>query len=419
MFKVGVIGFGVVGSGVVEIIDKNKVNIQRRAEEEVEVKKILDIREFPDSPYKELFTTKFDDLINDSEIKLIVESIGGVKIAYDFTKEALKAKKHVVTSNKELVALHGPELLRLAKEMGVSYLFEASVGGGIPIIRPMYKCLGANEILSIRGILNGTTNYILSKMKNEGYDFKEALKQAQANGYAEADPTNDIEGYDACRKLAILSSIAYNGFVDYNKIYTEGIAKIDKIDMDYAESIDHVIKLVALSKKVDGKITARVTPAMVSKSDQLSTVEDVFNAIVVEGDAIGDAMFSGRGAGKLPTASAVVADIIDIVKHTETISRTFWEENNIEVLDIDNTESNFFIRLNSSNNSELVKLIEENFENSKLVFCLKHRMRDEIAFTTSIMNEKLVKDKIEIIMKKIKIDEIKTIRIIGNVGGNK
>ncbi|NLD50637.1 MAG: homoserine dehydrogenase, partial [Clostridiaceae bacterium] len=247
MINVAVIGYGVVGSGVAEIIRKNCVSIGKKAGEEISVKKILDIRDFPDSPDKELLTKNSEEVFEDPSIGIVVETIGGTGIAYEYTKNALKSGKHVVTSNKELVATHGPELLKIAEENGVNYLFEASVGGGIPIIRPMNRCLAANEIHSVTGILNGTTNYILSQMKREGKDFEVALKEAQANGYAEADPTADIEGHDACRKIAILSSIAYNQFVDYRNIYTEGIKNISVSDMKYAESINCTIKLIAIS----------------------------------------------------------------------------------------------------------------------------------------------------------------------------
>jgi homoserine dehydrogenase len=322
---VAVLGYGVVGSGVVEVIRKNALSISGRAGEEISIKKILDIRDFPGDPYRDLITSNADDVFEDDTIKVVVETIGGAGIAYEFTKRAFRSGKHVVTSNKELVAKHGPELLLLARENNVNYLFEASVGGGIPIIRPLHQCLSANEITGITGILNGTTNYILTQMKKEGRDFQDALKGAQQNGYAEADPTADIEGHDACRKIAILSSIAYNQYVDYRKIYTEGITGITPVDMEYAEVMDSVIKLVAISRKDGDSIFARVAPAMISKMHPLANVDDVFNAIVVNGDAIGEAMFYGRGAGKLPTASAVVADIIDIVKHAGSVGKSTWE----------------------------------------------------------------------------------------------
>ena len=348
MVKVAILGYGVVGSGVAEVIKKNSESIRQRAGTEIKVKWILDIRDFPDSPDKDVLTKNADDVFNDSEVSIVVETIGGARIAHEFTKRALMAGKSVVTSNKELVATHGPELLQMAKENGVNYLFEASVGGGIPIIRPLNQCLAANEINGITGILNGTTNYILTQMKKEGKSFEAALKEAQQNGYAEQNPTADVEGHDACRKIAILSSIAYNEFVDCENIYTEGITKITVDDMKYADAIDGVIKLIAVSKKSGGKIFARVSPAVVRNEHPLSNVEDVFNAIVVNGDAVGDAMFYGRGAGKLPTASAVVADVIDIAKHPDSGTAGVWvrtEENNI--LPIEESTARFLVRVNA------------------------------------------------------------------------
>ena len=320
---IAILGYGVVGSGVAEVIRKNCRSIADRAGEQIRVRKILDIRDFPDSPDRELMTKDPEEVFGNPEIKIIVETIGGVGIAREFTKRAFSAGKHVVTSNKELVAVHGPELLKMAADNGVSYLFEASVGGGIPIIRPLSQCLAANIINGITGILNGTTNYILTKMRRENCSFSDALVNAQKNGYAEADPTADIEGHDTCRKIAILSSIAFNEYVDCSRIHTEGISRITLADMLYAEAMDSVIKLIAVSRREEDRVFARVSPAVVSKEHPLAGVEDVFNAIVVSGDAIGDAMFYGRGAGKLPTASAVVADVIDIVKHNED---RCWQE---------------------------------------------------------------------------------------------
>ncbi len=392
MINVAVLGYGVVGSGVVEVIKKNCSSISRRAGDDIAVKKILDIRDFDDAPDKELLTKNAEDVFGDESISIVVETIGGARIAYEFTKRALKLGKHVVTSNKELVATHGPELLRLARENGVNYLFEASVGGGIPIIRPLNQCLAANEIHGITGILNGTTNYILTQMKREGKDFSEALKGAQQNGYAEADPTADIEGHDACRKIAILSSIAYNEFVDYNNIYTEGITRITLADMQYAEVMDSAIKLVAMSEKKGDRIFARVSPAIVGKDHPLATVEDVFNAIVVKGDAIGDAMFYGRGAGKLPTASAVVADIIDIVKHIDNSVPNVWnvrETNNM--VDINDTETGYFIRLKTRNREEAEKLVNRAFGRVTLVNPPNSGFADELAFITGKDKEKQLK----------------------------
>jgi homoserine dehydrogenase len=388
MADIAVLGYGVVGSGVLEVINKNSISISRKAGESITVKKVLDIRSFPDDPYRDIITKNADEVFDDPSISIIVETIGGTGIAYEYTKKAFSKGKNVVTSNKELVAAHGPELLQLAKDAGVNYLFEASVGGGIPIIRPLNQCLAANEITGIAGILNGTTNYILTQMKKEGKSFDEALKNAQKNGYAEANPTADIEGHDACRKIAILSSIAYNEFVDYRNIHTEGISHISLVDMEYAEKLNCVIKLIALSRKAEGKIYARVSPAFISKSSSLSSVEDVFNAIVVKGDAIGEVMFYGRGAGKLPTASAVVADVIDIAKHDGSVVRTVWQRKDLNnILDFEKSECLFFVRLETRNRAEAKKLILNRFGDVDFVKLDDPDLEGEIAFITKTMAE--------------------------------
>lgn len=395
MINIGILGYGIVGSGVAEVLKRNSESIMTRAGEEIKVKKILDIRDFIDSPDQEVLTKNSQEVFEDPSISIIVETIGGAKIAYEFTKLALSKGKNVVTSNKELVATHGPELLKLAKENNVNYLFEASVGGGIPIIRPLNQCLAANELDTITGILNGTTNYILTQMKKEGRNFADALKAAQNNGYAEADPTADIEGHDACRKIAILSSIAYNEFVDYKEIHTEGISKITPIDMKYAEAMNATIKLIGISKKINDKVFARVSPAIVKKSNPLSNVEDVFNAIVVKGNAIGEAMFYGRGAGKLPTASAVVADIIDIVKHSESCSGCLWEvkENN-NVIDFMESETKCFIRLKVKDLVEAKKSISTNLGKVSYIKSLEE-LEDELAIITDTISERQLKEAIE------------------------
>lgn len=389
MINIAVLGYGVVGSGVAEIIEKNSSGIANRAGNEVYVKKILDIRDFPGDRYQHLLTKDSNEVFGDDTISIVVETIGGAGIAYEFTKRAIQSKKHVVTSNKELVATHGPELLKLAEENGVSYLFEASVGGGIPIIRPLYQCLAANEIHEIKGILNGTTNYILSKIKSEGVEFSAALKEAQEKGYAEANPTADVEGHDACRKIAILSSIAYNEFVDYKNIYTEGITKITPVDMKYAEQIGFSIKLIAVSRREEEGIFARVSPALVAKGHPLSNVEDVFNAIVVKGDAVGETMFYGRGAGKLPTASAVVADVIDIVKHIDLNNKVKWkitEENN--VVDIVESETKMFVRMKMEDVHKAAGIAEQYLGEIEKLKPEDEASRNELAFITGKMKEK-------------------------------
>lgn len=415
MINVAVIGYGVVGSGVVEIMKKNCASISKKAGKEIKVKKVLDIRDFDDTcPDKNLLTKDPQDIFDDESISIVIETIGGARIAYEYTKKALESGKHVVTSNKELVATHGPELLRIAKKNNINYLFEASVGGGIPIIRPLNRCLAANEIYSIVGILNGTTNYILSQMRREGKDFDVALKEAQKNGYAEADPTADIEGHDSCRKIAILSSIAYNEFVDFRGIHTEGITKLTLNDMKYAESLNSSIKLIAMSEKIGDKVVARVSPAIVGKDSPLCNVEDVFNAIVVKGDAIGEAMFYGRGAGKLPTASAVVADIIDIVKHWGSCGGYDWnvgESSNI--MDIMESKSKCLVRLKVDSEGEANELVNSLYGNVEWLKPLKVQDKDEVAFVTGIISEKGHKENIELLKKSKAIKEvINTIRIL-------
>lgn len=384
---IAILGYGVVGSGVAEVIRKNGQSIASRAGEPIRVKRILDIRDFPESPDRGLFTKDPDDIFSDPDIKVVAETIGGTRAAHEFTKRAFAAGKHVVTSNKELVAAHGPELMKMASENGVCYLFEASVGGGIPIIRPLGQCLAANIINGITGILNGTTNYILTKMRREGMDFGDALKGAQQNGYAEADPTADVEGHDACRKIAILSSIAYNEFVDFNKIHTEGITKISLADMQYAEAMDSVIKLIGVSRKQGDRIFARVTPAIINREHPLANVEDVFNAIVVSGDAIGDAMFYGRGAGKLPTASAVIADIIDIARHDEC-AVSVWKRKDVDnMVPFEESESAFFVRAAVRNKSEAAKYICGVFDNVEYIKPENIENDSELAFRTRVMTE--------------------------------
>jgi len=410
MVNVAVLGGGVVGSGVVDVIRKNCFSISQRAGEEIYVKKLVDIRDFSDSAYGDIYTDNPDEVFNDSSIGVVVETIGGIGVAYEFTKRALQTGRHVVTSNKELVATHGPELLKMARDNRVNYLFEASVGGGIPIIRPLNQCLAANEIHGITGILNGTTNYILTQMKNRGKDFDTALKEAQRNGYAEADPTADIEGHDACRKIAILSSIAYNEFVDYRNIHTEGITKLTLPDMRYADALGCVIKLVAISKKAGDMVYARVSPAIISKTHPLANVEDVFNAIVVKGDAIGEAMFYGRGAGKLPTASAVVADIIDIVKHTGISARNVWPRRDYNnVIPVEDMETRFFIRVLVRNCDEARRYIIKNFGEVSFISLDGGRAPDnELAFSTRKDKEKNL---------RAKIDSLKGIGSIKQVAG--
>ncbi|MGI5959428.1 MAG: homoserine dehydrogenase [Massiliimalia sp.] len=348
MRQIAVLGHGVVGSGVVEVLTKNKETIAKNVGEPICIKRILDLRDF-DVPYKNLFTKDYTDILTDPEISIVVEVMGGINPSYDFVKAALKHKKSVVTSNKELVAMKGAELLEIAKENNVNFFFEASVGGGIPIIRPMYQCLAANEILEVAGILNGTTNFILTKMIQEQMDFADALALAQQLGYAEKDPTADINGHDACRKICILASLAYGKHIYPNFVHTEGIHDITLEDVEYASSCDCVIKLIGRTKPMpDGKIYCMVSPAFLHRTCQLAGVDDVFNGILVRGNAVGDTVFYGRGAGKLPTASAVVADIIDAAKANGTNHSLAWVddgENHVE--DYLNTTTNYYLRVSA------------------------------------------------------------------------
>ncbi len=323
--KIAIMGFGVVGSGVGEVILKNQQTLIKKCGEPIEVKHILDLRDFPDSEFK-CFTKDFNDILNDPEVGVVVETMGGVNPAYEFTKKLLLSGKQVITSNKELVATHGTELLNLAREKNINYFFEASVGGGIPIIRPMYSCLTAGEASDVFGILNGTTNYILTQMFQCGESFESALKAAQQKGYAEADPTADVEGFDTCRKIAILAALAFGKALDYKKISTEGITKISAEDVAYAEKLGYAIKLIGHSTKAEDGVYAGVFPAFVPKGNPLAGINDVFNGIIVKGDDLGDVMFYGRGAGKLPTANAVVADVVDAIKHKNVNIMIKWDD---------------------------------------------------------------------------------------------
>jgi len=361
MAKVAILGYGVVGSGVYEILEGNSENIAKKAGQNVDVKYILDLRDFPDHPKQELFTKDFNDILNDDEVDVVVEVMGGVNPSYDFSKAALLKGKNVITSNKELVAAHGTELMAIAKENSVNYLFEASVGGGIPIIRPLNQCMAANRIEEIYGILNGTTNYIMTKMAKEGADFDAVLKEAQKLGYAERNPEADVCGHDACRKIAILSSLASGKFVDYKNIPTEGITEITTTDVKFVSKLGAVIKLIASSKlSEDGKVFARVAPMAVPETHQFASVNGVFNAVLLHGDYVGDVMFYGRGAGKLPTASAVVADVIDAVKHMNINKWQTWQDCGDDfMMDASKVTYKYFVR---TSDSELYKEFE-NAEN--------------------------------------------------------
>ncbi len=380
--KIALLGYGTVGSGVVEVINSNKESIEKRAGKAIDIKYVLDLREFPGEAINELIVHDFSTILEDDEIEIVAEAMGGVEPAYTFAKSSLLKGKSYVTSNKELVALHGAELLEIARKNKVNFLFEASVGGGIPIIRPLNQSLTADEIYEITGILNGTTNFILTKMKNEGRSFESVLKEAQELGYAEKNPAADVEGYDACRKIAILASLAFGEHVSFEDIPTEGITQISSEDMIYAEKMNCVIKLLATCQKQDGSVFARVSPMMISKEHPLAMVNDVFNAIFVKGNVIGDVMFYGKGAGKLPTASAVVADIVDAAKHSGTNIITFWSREKIDLKDKDEVKVSYFIRVQDEDGLAENK-VKEAFKEIQPVEALS----GEYAFITEVMTE--------------------------------
>ena len=387
MIKVAVLGYGTVGSGVVEVIERNNDQVSGSAGEELHVKYILDLRDFPGDPYEDRVVHDINLILEDPEISVVCEVMGGTGAAYQFTKQALEKGKSVCTSNKELVAKHGPELLSLAKEQGCSYLFEASVGGGIPVIRPINSSLTAEKILAVLGIVNGTTNYILTKMSSEGAAFEDVLKQAQEMGYAERNPEADVEGYDACRKLAILSSLMAGKNVDSEKIYTEGITKITTADFEYAKAAGMAIKLLALGRMLeDGRVLAMVSPFFVSNTHPLAMVNDVFNAVFISGNMLGDSMYYGRGAGKLPTASAVVSDVIECARNQGRTIFCRWEAGSAELADIAETEYSYFVRVKASARAEAEAVFPGK------VFEAPGR-EDDLGIFTDVMKEKTFREK--------------------------
>lgn len=385
MVNIAVLGYGTVGSGVVEVINTNHEIINKRAGEEINIKYVLDLRDFPGDPVQQILTHDFNDILNDDEVKVVVEVMGGINPAYTFVKQCLAAGKSVATSNKELVASHGPELLAIAKENNVNFLFEASVGGGIPIIRPLNTSITADEVTEITGILNGTTNYILTKMDQEGASYDEVLKQAQELGYAERNPEADVEGYDACRKIAILSSLISGQQVDFEDIYCEGITKITVEDMKYAKAMGTTIKLLASSRRYAGnRLHAIVAPCMLYPEHPLYNVNDVFNAIFVHGNVLGDVMFYGSGAGKLPTASAVVADVVDEAKHLNRNIMTMWKEEKLQLEDKADSKRRFFVRIKGKE-EELVPQLKESYGEIEVVKVPE--LEGEFGFVTPVMME--------------------------------
>ena len=398
MVNVAIMGHGVVGAGVAEILFFHRDRVSEKAKKDINVKYILDIRDFDNLEYSDRFIKDFNIILNDPEVQVVVEVIGGCTFAYDYVKACLLAGKSVCTSNKELVAQKGAELLKIASDMNVNFLFEASVGGGIPVLRPMAQCLTANEITEVTGILNGTTNFILTKMINENLSFEEALKIAQELGYAEKDPTADVEGLDACRKICILASLGFGKHVYPSQVTCEGITNISLDDVEYADSFGSVIKLIGKARKLDnGQITAAVYPALVSRNNMLSGVSDVFNAIMVRGEEVGDVMFYGRGAGKLPTASAVVGDVIDCVKHLETRKYLFWEDGDKSyVADYMNDITKLFVRCTTDDCDGLIKEIETIFSN---VSYIKNANKNEVVFLTENDIENTLRNQIATLTK--------------------
>lgn len=415
MVNIALLGHGVVGSGVVEVLTQNCESITKRAKERIEIKYILDKREFNDSKFAEKFTKNYSDILNDDDVKIVVEVMGGLSPAYEYVKEALLKGKSVVTSNKELVAEKGHDLLKIANEKNCNFLFEASVGGGIPIILPIHQCLAANEVIEIAGILNGTTNFILTKMIHDNVSFNEALKMAQELGYAERDPSADIDGDDACRKICILASLAYGKHVYPESVHVVGIRDIDIKDVKYAKECDCVIKLIGRVKKLnDGKLEIEVEPMLVSNNSQLAGVEDVFNGILVRGDSTGDVVFYGKGAGKLPTASAVVADIIECVKHFDTRKYLFWDDSDEQYIkDYNEYETSLYVRVsyNSTCTCDCINEIKKQLEVLKFID-LCHSEENEIAFITKKSKFKNINESLKnlenngiVVLSKVKMGD--------------
>ncbi len=356
--NVAILGFGTVGSGVYDVLTLNKEIISKRCGTNLDIKYVLDLRDFPGQPVEKVLVHDFKQIVNDPDVDIVVEVMGGLHPAYEFTKEALLAGKSVCTSNKELVAKFGAELIEIAKEKSINYLFEASVGGGIPIIRQLIRSITADDIERIDGILNGTTNYMMTRMRDEGLAFDDVLKEAQENGYAERNPAADIEGHDACRKIAILTSLAYGQQVDFEDIYTEGITKISDVDVSYANKIKRAIKLIGSSKKEeDGSVYAMVAPRMLKKSNPLYMVDGVFNAIMIKGNMLDEVMCYGKGAGKLPTASAVVSDVIDAAKHVDTNIPIIWSKDKLTLANRLDMKNVFFARIPLDKKEEALSVL--------------------------------------------------------------
>ena len=397
MVSAAIMGYGTVGAGVFKVLTMNRDVITGRVGEEIRVKYVLDLREFPGDPVMEVLTHDFNDILNDPEVKIVVETMGGLRPSYEFTRKALLAGKSVCTSNKELVAEHGVELREIAKEKNVNYLFEASCGGGIPIIHVLDSALTADEIDGVAGILNGTTNYILTQMMDEGQEFADALKDAQDLGYAERHPEADIEGWDACRKIAILSSLAYGKHISYKNVYTEGITNIDAVDMSYAKALKMKIRLLAASGRTEEGVWAMVAPMLVDRDNMLYHVNGVLNAVSVHGNAVGDTLFYGSGAGSLPTASAVAGDVISAARHLSRTLASDWKAEEMELMPLDDVRHAFFVRFAGTE------------EEAKAAFgeitpvCLPS-LSGKFGFVTGVMTEKAFEEAAsEKVIKRIRI----------------
>ena len=407
MIYTAIMGHGVVGSGVAEILLGQNNLINQKIKDEIDVKYILDLRDFENLPYSDKFIKDFELIANDDDIRIVVEVMGGINPAYDFVKRLLLSGKSVVTSNKELVAAKGAELLKIANEKNVNFLFEASVGGGIPILRPMAQCLAANDITEVKGILNGTTNYILNKMIVDNMDFDSALSLAQEMGFAEKNPAADIEGHDACRKICILAALAFGKHVYPEQVSTDGITDITLSDVEYADSFDCAIKLIGRAKKLaDGKISASVKPTLVNRNHILSNVDGVFNAIMVTGNCVGDVLFYGKGAGKMPTASAVVADVIDCAKHLEARKYLDWSEGSADYVISPDEKVRLYVYIQSSDFDMICKQFSELFADN--TWHIKNEFKKEIAFITNEDYESVLMEKIN----SIKCDTVKVMNTL-------
>ena len=400
MVQVAIMGYGTIGSGVAEILDQNADQIKKGCGQDVALKYVLDLRDFPGSPVEDKIVHDLQVIEQDPEVSVVVETMGGLNPAYPFVKASLLAGKHVVTSNKALVAAHGTELLAIAKEKNVNFFFEASVGGGIPIIRPLYRCLKGEKIVEITGILNGTTNYILTKMDKEGASFETVLKEAQALGYAERNPEADVEGYDTCRKIAILTAMATGKEVNYEDISTEGITKITDVDFKYADKLGTSVKLFGTSRMDGEEVHAWVAPVMIGKDHPLYAVNDVFNGIMVKGNMLGTSMFYGSGAGKLPTASAVIADIMEAVENADHHVVLGWSSERLAIADQKTSVHRYFVRVEGTG-AELEKAAASTFGNAEVVKL--DSLSDEFALLTGEMSEAAYADCAAALEKTAKI----------------